>query len=283
VTNTGSTTLWGDLGTFPTTSESGVSDMTILGTDHAGDAVTQQAKTNLVTAYGQAAGALPPTSVATELGGRTLTPGIYNGATLGITGTLTLDTGGDPNAVFIFQTPETLVTATDSQVVVLNGGVACNVYWQVGTSASLGVRSGLIGTVMANTSITATTSATVQGRLLALNGAVTLDTNTITNTGCAASSTTTTTTTGGGLGTGGGAGATTSTAPGSDLGTTPGAPGTPGSSTTTTASTTSTTSTNGRPPLPFTGSDPRLPLAGAVFLATGVTALGLSKRKHTGR
>ena len=192
ITNTGPTTLTGDVGTFPTPSETGFGSVTLSGTNHTGDAVTQQAKTDLVTAYNTAAGSGPATAVATELGGRTLTPGVYTSPTLGITGTLTLDTQGDPNAVFIFQTESTLVTASTSAVTVLGGGQACNVFWQVGSSATLGTGSHLIGTVLASESITATTGATISGRLLARNGAVTLDTNIITNQGCASSSTTTT-------------------------------------------------------------------------------------------
>jgi hypothetical protein len=297
ITNTGSTTVTGDVGTSPTPTETGFGAMTIIGTDHAGGPVTQQAKTDLTAAYDEAAGATPPTSVATELGETTLTPGVYNGATLAITGTLTLDTGGDPSAVFILQSASTLITASASRVVVLNGLQACNVYWQVGSSATLGTGSALIGTVLATTSITATTAATVQGRLLALNGAVTLDTNTITNAGCAAApvttttaaptttttaapATTTTTTTAGS-----GGGATSTTAPATPSGPpAPDVPDTPGptaptttSATTTTTRTTTTTGT-GRPPLPFTGSDPRLPLAGVLGVTVGVVLLGLSRR-----
>ena len=193
ITNTGPTVITGDIGSFPTPSETGLGSVVLTGTDHRGDAVTQQAKTDLTTAYTMAAAATPTTSVPAELGGTTLTPGVYNGATLQITGTLTLNTGGDPNAVFIFQTASTLVTASNSSVIVLNGGRACNVFWQVSSSATLGTGSALIGTVLASTSITASTRATVQGRLLAQNGAVTLDTNTITNQGCAQPTTTTTT------------------------------------------------------------------------------------------
>ena len=195
ITNTGATTIGGDIGTFATTSESGLGTVTLNGVDHAGDAVTQQAKTDLTTAYNQAAGSGPPTSVATELGGTTLTPGVYNGATLQITGTLTLNTLGDPNAVFIFQTASTLITASSSNVLVVGGATACNVYWQVSSSATLGTSSNLIGTVMASTSITADNGATIQGRLLASTGAVTLDHNTINAPVCAPPSAPTTTST----------------------------------------------------------------------------------------
>ena len=202
ITNTGPTTITGDVGSFPLLTQTGFGSVTLNGTNHGGDAVTQQAKTDLTTAYNEAAGSGPPTAVPAELGGLTLTPGVYNGATLEITGTLTLDTLGDPAAVFIFQTGSTLITAADSAVVVLNGGTACNVFWQVPSSATLGTNSHLIGSVLASTSITATTGATVEGRLLAQNGAVTLDTNTITAEVCAPSTTTTT------------PGATTTTTPG---------------------------------------------------------------------
>jgi hypothetical protein len=195
ISNTGPTTIAGDVGTFPTPAETGFGTITLGGANHDGDAVTQQAKTDLTTAYNTAAGSGPPIAVATELGGTTLTPGVYNSPTLGLTGTLTLNTLGDPNAVFVFQAASTLITATNSSVIVLNGAQACNVYWQVGSSATLGVTSHLIGSVLASSSITATTGATIQGRLLAQNGAVTLDSNTLTNNNCPATPTTTTTTT----------------------------------------------------------------------------------------
>ena len=185
ITNTGPTTINGDIGTFPTPTETGRASIVLSGTDHGGDAVTQQAKTDLTSAYNQAAGAGPATAVATELGGRTLTPGIYTSPTLAITGTLYLDTQGDPSAVFVFRSSSTLITASASSVVVLNGATTCNVYWQVGSSATLGTNSSFLGTILAGTSITATTQASIRGRLLAQNGATTLDTNTITQLPCA--------------------------------------------------------------------------------------------------
>ena len=184
ITNTGPTTINGDIGTFPTPTETGRASIVLTGTDHAGDAVTQQAKTDLTTAYNQAAGAGPATAVATELGGRTLTPGVYTSPTLAITGTLYLDTQGDPSAVFVFQSSSTLITASASTVVVLNSPTACNVFWQVGSSATLGTNSSFLGTILAETSITATTQASIRGRLLARNGATTLDTNTIISVPC---------------------------------------------------------------------------------------------------
>lgn len=186
ITNTGPTTITGNVGTFPNPSETGFGSVTIIGTNHVDDAVTQGAKNDLTTAYNDAAGRVPFTVVAGDLGGQTLAPGVYQSASsLGLTGTLTLDAQGDPDAVFIFQMGSSLTTASASNVALINGAQACNVFWQVGSSATLGTGSTFQGTIMALTSITATTGAVVNGRLLARNGAVTLDTNTITVTICA--------------------------------------------------------------------------------------------------
>jgi len=194
ITNTGPTTITGDVGTFPTTTETGFGSVTLHGTNHHGDAVTQDAKTDLVTAYGDAAGRGPATTVATELAGQTLAPGVYNSAagTFQNSGTLTLDGKHQTNPVFIFQTASTLVTSSASSVRLINGANACHVYWKVGSSATLGTSSTFRGTILALTSITVTTGAKLFGRALARNGAVTLDTNTITQA-CTTSTTTTTT------------------------------------------------------------------------------------------
>ena len=171
--------------------------MTITGTNHAGDAVTQGAKTDLVTAYNTAAGESPTTAVPADLGGQTLTPGTYNSASsLGLTGALTLNGGGNPNALFVFQAGSTLITASASSVNLINGAQACNVFWQVGSSATLGTGSTFRGTILALTSITVTTGTTINGRVLARNGAVTLDTDTITTPTCTTSAGTTVTTAG---------------------------------------------------------------------------------------
>lgn len=192
VTNTGPTTLNGDLGTFPTTTVSGTSTLTQTGTNHAGDAVTQGAKNDLVTAYDSAAAQGPPSTVSADLGGQTLVAGVYRSASsIGLTGALTLDAKGDPNAVFVFQAGSTLTTASGSSVVLLNGAQACNIFWQVGSSATLGTGSAFRGSVLALTDITVTTGATIEGRVLARNGAVTLDTNTITRPACASATTAT--------------------------------------------------------------------------------------------
>jgi len=197
VTNTGPTTLSGDLGTFPTTTVTGTSSLTVTGTNHGGDGVTQGAKTDLVTAYNNAAGQGPTTPITGDLAGRTLTQGVYNsGSSIGLTGALTLDGAGNADSVFVFQAGSSLTTGSAGRVNLTNGARSCNVFWQVGSSATLGTGSRFVGTLMAQQSITATTGATVVGRLLARNGAVTLDTNTITRpTACAAATPTPTTTT----------------------------------------------------------------------------------------
>ncbi len=185
VTNTGTTTLNGDIGTFPTTSITGTSTMTVTGTNHGGDSVTQQAKTDLTTAYNNAAGQGPTNPIVANLGGQTLTAGVFNSAsTIGLTGALTLDGGGNPDAVFVFQAGSALTTASGSSVNLVNSARACNVFWQVGSSATLGTGSSFKGTLMASSSITVTTGTTIVGRVLASTGTVTLDTNVITTPSC---------------------------------------------------------------------------------------------------
>lgn len=181
ITNTGTTAITGDVGSSPTATETGFGTVTLTGTDHAGDAVTQAAKTDLTTAYNDAVARAPVTTVPTELGGTTRTPGVYDSAsgTFGITGTLTLDAGGNPDAVFIFKMASTLITAANSHVD-LGDAKAANVYWVVGSSATLGADSTFKGNIMAYASITMNTGAVLEGRALAQTGAVTLDTNTVT-------------------------------------------------------------------------------------------------------
>lgn len=177
------TTINGDIGTFPTPSITGLGNVTLNGVNHADDAVTQQAKTDLVIAYNDAAGRTPVTSIVGDtLGGLFLTSGVYGGGALDLTGTLTL-TGG-ANDVWIFQAASSLITASSSSVVLLGGAQACNVFWQVGSSATLGTSTDFQGHILALTSITLNTSATVVGGLFARNGAVTLDKNTITASCC---------------------------------------------------------------------------------------------------
>lgn len=187
ITNTGATTIKGNVGTFPTTSITGFGTVTLNGVNHAGDTVTQQAKTDLVTAYIDAAGRPATTTYPPifDLGGLTLTHGVYNDpSSFGLTGTLTLDAQGDPSAVWIFQAGSTLITASGSNVSLLNGAQACHIFWQVGSSATLDTGSNFAGNILALTSITLNTGATVDGRVLARNGAVVLDANSITLSVC---------------------------------------------------------------------------------------------------
>ncbi len=185
VTNTGASSIAGDIGSFPTLAITGLASLTVGGTNHAADAVTQQAKADLVTAYNTAAGAGSTSTIAADLGGRTLVPGVYTAASsIGLTGVLTLDARGNPNAVFVFQAGSTLTTASASRIDLINGAQSCNVYWQVGSSATLGTGSTFRGSIIALTSITVTTGVAIDGRVLARNGAVTLDSDTITSSAC---------------------------------------------------------------------------------------------------
>jgi RNA polymerase sigma factor (sigma-70 family) len=185
VTNTGLSALTGDLGSFPTPSITGLASLTLAGLNQAGGAVAQQAKADLVTAYDSAVAKTSTEAIAADLGGRTFGPGVYRSASsIGLTGALTLDGRGDPNAVFVFQAGSTLTTASASQVLLVNGARSCNVFWQVGSSATLGTGSTFRGSILALTSVTVTTGVTIDGRVLARNGAVTLDTDTIARSGC---------------------------------------------------------------------------------------------------
>jgi hypothetical protein len=182
VTNTGPSVVSEDLGLSPGSAVTGFPPGTVInGTQHVADAVAVQAQIDLTTAFNDAAGRTPAIGVPADIGGLTLVSGVYNtAAAVGLTGTVTLDGQGDPNAVFIFQAGSTLTTASSSTVNLINGASPSNVFWQVGSSATLGTNTTFVGTVLALTSITVQTGTTVSGRVLARNGAVTLDTNTIT-------------------------------------------------------------------------------------------------------
>ena len=183
VTNTGLSNINGDLGVWPGTAYvPGTPSATVNGTIHAGDVAAHQGQASLAVAYNDAAGrTVGVIGVAGDLGGQTLDPGLYKStSTLAITGDLTLDAKGDPNAVFIFQMGSALTVATGGRVVLTGGAMAANVFWQVGSSATLGTYSAFKGTIMAYASITIGTGATLDGRALAQNAAVTLDTNAVT-------------------------------------------------------------------------------------------------------
>jgi len=186
VTNTGPSTIGGNVGVNPGTAIGGFPPGIVNGTIHAADAVALQAQADLTVAYDDAAGRTPALAVSGDLGGLTVTAGVRrSGSSLGLTGTLTLDAQGDPNAVFIFQAGSSLTTASGSRVSLINGAQPCNVFWQVGSSATLGTSSVFVGNLLALTSISLNDGVTVQGRTLARNGAVTLINDTITAAGCA--------------------------------------------------------------------------------------------------
>jgi hypothetical protein len=185
VTNTGPSVITGDVGVSPGTAITGFPPGTVFGATHSADAVAAQAQTDLTTAYNDAAGRTPATALPADLGGLTLTSGVYNASSsLGLTGTVTLDGQGDPNAVFIIQVGSALTTASGSVVNLINGAQACNVFWQIGSSATLGTSSTFVGNILALTSIAATTNANINGRLLARNGSVTLDSNVVSRADC---------------------------------------------------------------------------------------------------
>jgi hypothetical protein len=203
VTNTGPSTINGDLGVTPGAAITGFPPGTVNGTVHAADAVALQAQSDLTTAYNDAAGRTPPAAVPADLGGLTLTGGVYKSASaLQLTGALTLDAQGDPNTVFIFQAASTLITASASHVNLINGAQPCNVFWQVGSSATLGTSSVFVGNILALTSVSMNNAVTVQGRALARNGSVTMINDTLTAGRCAPG----TTGSGTGPGEGGGTG-----------------------------------------------------------------------------
>ncbi len=249
VTNTGNSTLGGSLGVWPGTSITGFPPGKVQGTTDKTNAAAKNAESNLTAAYVNAAGRPLDATTAADLSGRTLQGGVYAGPSkgaLGLTGKLTLDGAGNANSVFIFQTNSTLITGSSSTVTLINGAQECNVFWKVGSSATLGTGSTFVGNILALTSITVNRSVTVHGRALARNGAVTLNNDTFTKPTCALSSPVTTT-----------SAAATSTLP-------------------TTATTKATT-------LPRTGSSTSGPLAALAFGlgVGGLAIIGMAKRRRT--
>jgi uncharacterized repeat protein (TIGR01451 family) len=182
VTNTGPTVITGNLGVSPGSAITGFPPGLVTGgATHAADAVALQAQNDTITAYNNLAGQQCTSDLTDQdLGGKTLVPGVYCfSSSAQLTGTLTLDAGDDSNAVWVFKTVSTLTTASSSSVRLTNGGQACNVFWQIGSSATLGTNTSFVGNILALTSIALQTGAKVSGRVLARNGAVTLDSNTI--------------------------------------------------------------------------------------------------------
>ena len=187
VTSAGASQVAGDIGVSPGTAVTGFPPGTLTGSIHANDAVSTQAQADLATAYADAVARTADSDLSGQgLGGLTLDPGVYKfGATAQLSGDVTLDGGGDPDAVFVFQIGSTLTTAANSSVTLINGAQACRVVWQVGSSATIGADTTFAGSVLAFTSITAVAGSAFDGSLLAQGGAVTLDTNVFTPSACA--------------------------------------------------------------------------------------------------
>jgi hypothetical protein len=182
VTSLGPSVVTGNIGVWPGSAITGFPPGTLTGTEYADDAVAMTAQGDLTTAYNYAAAAAGGAVLPADIGGETLAPGVYKTTSgqpsLGITGNLTLDGGGDSTAVWIFQIISTLTTAdTNSQVILTNGANDHNVFWQVGSSATLGTTTTFAGTVMAQASVSLNTGATLNGRALARTGGVTLLSN----------------------------------------------------------------------------------------------------------
>ena len=182
VTNTGPSIVTGDLGVSPGTAITGFPPGSVVdGTIHLNDATAQQAQIDVTTAYNDLAGQACDTDLTgQDLGGKTLAPGVYCfDTTAQLTGDLILDADGVPDAVWVFQIGSALTTASNASVAVINSGKSCNVWWQIGSSATLGTGTAFVGNILALTSITVNTSSSMVGAALARNGAVTVDTNNI--------------------------------------------------------------------------------------------------------
>ena len=263
VTNTNQSVLGQSVGLSPGTEVVGFPPGVVLppGVIAAANADTLQAQSDLTAAYVDAAGRpVEFTQVNPDLVGQTLLPGVYAATSKGalsLSGQLVLDGQGDPNAVFIFQTDSTLITSTGSTIALINGASECNVFWQVGSSATLGSGSLFVGNILALTSITVESSTVVRGRALARNGAVTLDNNVFTQPSCTPSTDLT----------------PTATAPSTTV---------PATSTTQVAGTVGTIPVDVTITLPSTGTATTVTSSvGLVALLLGAAALLLARRRHT--
>ncbi len=272
VTNTGASIVDGlDVGVSPGSAIVGFPPGLVIppGSLHAADPTAANAKADALIAYTDAAGRSPAPADQglTDLSGKTLTPGVYQG-NLSLTGTVTLDNNSNPDAVFIFQASSTLITASSSVVTFTNKGhPSCNVFWQVGSSATLGTDSNFVGTVLAHTSVSAANGATITGRLLASTGAVTLDNNTIHAPVCALAPPTTSTS------------ATATTTPGSSTpaGSSTSTPGTtpPAPNENTTPSTLSLLTTT--PGVPSVGNSSRITTTARSTSAAAIVTTALTQ------
>ena len=189
VTNSGPTIVTGDLGVSPGTAVTGFfagpgTGTVVGGSIHAGDPAADQAQLALTIAYNNAAGRVNPGAVPADIGGLVIPPGVWKApVSLAITGNVTLDGQNDPNAVFIFQMASTLTASTSSTVTLIRLANPCNVFWQVGSSATINAASVFNGNILAQASISVLTGTTVNGRLLARTGAVSLLSDIVTKTG----------------------------------------------------------------------------------------------------
>jgi LPXTG-motif cell wall-anchored protein len=256
VTNTGPSVLGQSLGVDPgpaVVGFGGPPNGTVLGSTEVANAVSLQAQSDLTIAYNDADGRVPEFFTNSDLVGLTLIPGIYAATAMGplsLSGHLVLDGQGNSAAVFIFETDSTLITGSGSSIELINGASECNVFWQVGSSATLATGSLFVGTVMALTSISVQTGAVVHGRALARNGSVTLDNNVFTAPSCIPSTAT--------------AASTTTTA----------AP-------VTTVAPVTTIPVSPNVTLPRTGNDVgATPLIGGLALVVGAAALVLARRRR---
>lgn len=180
VSNSGANMVNADLGMWPGSTLTGAPG--VSGTTHLADVTAQNAQGALTAAYDDAAGRAAGSTIAGDLGGLTLAPGVYKStSTLQITSAdVTLDGGGDPNAVFIFQIASSFTVDVGRQVILSGGGQRSNIFWQVGSSATLNTNCTVSGTILALTTISMGTGATLNGSAMARNGSVTLLANTIT-------------------------------------------------------------------------------------------------------
>jgi len=271
ITNTGPTSIGGDIGLSPGTAITGFPPGgQTSGTMNITNGAALGAENDLITASVDAAGRTPFNTVTGDLGGTTLVGGVYQSASsMALTGNVTLNGAGNPSTVWIFQAGSTLTTASASDVTLENGAQACNVFWQVGSSATLGTTTDFAGTIIATQSITLDTNATITGRALALNGAVTMDSNTIDVSTCSVASPTTTST------------VTTTTTTTAALGTTTtSAPGSTGTPTTIAVHTGASTGSTSTFPLPIgapdTGAGGAARSVASLFWPFGLAALGLA-------
>ncbi len=288
VTNTGLSVLEQNLGVSPGTAVTGFPPgvVTPPATIESNTATAVAAQLDLAAAYDEAAARPLNATIAAELGGQTLLGGVYAApasVALALTGNLILDGSGDPNSVFIFQTDFALNTAAASTITLINRAQACNVFWQVGSSATLGASSTFVGNILAFTAITVGAGVVVEGRALARNAAVTLDSDTFSTPGCDLSVPTTTTaptTTTTTLPT------TTTTAPTTTTTTAPTttttAPTTTTTAPTTTTTTASTTTTTATTTLPIPTTSTTLEVAPTTLQATTTSAEATSTSAEIG-